>query len=344
MLTKIEEQTIRIHVSASEQIRSDLEALIGKSSFQVDIHADVMGKIGSAAIGKHLSTMERQQLEQFGRGQGESFLIIEGLPVQENLPNTPQQFNDDAGVQFTDCQLLGAIDLAGLQSIAFGYENYGRLARNVAPAKTEQLAVSSHGSKLDLAWHSDNSYEFENQGKLLFGSPSPRFLCFAGLRNLDAFGKPVATELLAVEEILSQASEELLQGLQRTAFEIMPGQSNAKQSIGAVPLLQYCRHTGEGLLRFNLNEGSTIGLDSNARNTIAELSELIASIEDRVIPIFLENGSFLAFDNYRTLHRRLSFDPGTDLSKARWLRRVFACMDRAHGHRIDAIHRPYVWN
>jgi len=342
MYKNIEEQTVRIHASAKEQIRTDLDALIGENSFQVDIHADVMGKIGSAAIGKHLSTVERHQLETFGRGRGESFLIIEGLPPQNFLPSTPQQFNDDSGVQFTDCQLLGAIDLIGVRSIAYSYENYGRLIRNVAPAKTEQLAVSSHGSKLDLKWHTDNAYEFENQGNL--ESPSPRFLCFAGLRNRDALGKPVATELLAVEEILNVASEDLRQGLRRNAFEILPGQSNVKQSIGAVPLLEYCRHTGKGLLRFNANDGQTIGLDNMAKGNIAELVELIASIEERVTPIFLEQGSILVFDNYRTLHRRTSFDPGTDLSKARWLRRCFACMDRCAGQRIDAVHRPFVWN
>jgi L-asparagine oxygenase len=337
----ITDQTIVLRASVRESIRSDIESLVGNVSFQVDIHADSMGKIGAAAIGKHLSVPDCQQLETFGRGQGKPFVLVVGLPTQTNLPNTPQQFHDDASVQFTDCLLLGAIELARIQPIAFLYENFGRVMRNVAPAKSESNAVSSHGSLLPLAFHTDNAYEFEGQGNQ--ESPAPRFLCFAGLRNQDAHGKPVPTELLAVDSILNASSARTVRGLRRKAFRIMPGQSNDREPIGPVPLLEECQRTGESLLRLNVNEGQTIGLDTAAKRCLVEITEVIESLEASVDSILVNPGSILMFDNYRVLHRRSSFDPG-ELSRARWLRRCFACIDRSNGRRLDPIHRPFVWS
>ncbi|MET8802912.1 TauD/TfdA family dioxygenase [Streptomyces sp. NPDC004546] len=38
----------------------------------------------------------------------------------------------------------------------------------------------------------------------------------------------------------------------------------------------------------------------------------------------LAPGQFLAFDNYRVLHRRQAFAPAEDEAEARWLRRCYA--------------------
>lgn len=337
----VADQIIHIRTTAKEQIRGDLESLIAGHSFQVDADADAMSHIGAAGIGKQLTIEERIMLEDFGDGISAPFLIIDGLPEIDPLPDTPQQFLDDAVAQFVDCQLLGAIRLAGLQSIAFEYENFGRIMRNVAPVGRESDAVTSQGAKQPLKLHTDNGYEFE--GSLCESSPAPHHLCFAGLRNKDSNGQPVATEILRVDDITNTAESGLLWTLQRKIFTIMPGQSNNRDPIGPVALLETSPASSQFWLRFNANDGQTLGQNQLADRAIAELKELLESLEDRVISINVQPGSILMFDNYRVLHRRSSFDPGDDLKLARWLRRCFSCQNRNNGRRVDRLHRPYVW-
>ena len=333
-------ETIVLRPAAKEQMRETLDALIGTQSFQVDLHADMMADLGAAALGRHLEVHDRSALRRFGNGTGEPFVIIEGLPVQDPMPWTPQAFHDDASVEFTDCTLLGAMRLFRIEPIAFSYENFGKLMRNVAPVKTAEKSVSSHGSKMVLEWHTDNAYAFEGNANL--GSPSPRFLCFIGLRNHDANGRPVATELITVDSIVEVATPRLLRAMQRKDFEIRPGQSNDRQSILNMPLLEFCPATNKPLLRFNANEGQTVGMKESARRTVREVGEVLESLANETIPILVEPGSILMFDNYRVLHRRSSFDAG-ELQTARWLRRCFASRNRDSGVYVDPIHRPCVW-
>lgn len=86
-------------------------------------------------------------------------------------------------------------------------------------------------------------------------------LCFAGLRNRDANGNPVPTEILCVSDIVDQASPKLLATIQQPIFRIMPGQSNSREPISHVPLLDRSTVTGESLLRFNCNGSQTVGLE-----------------------------------------------------------------------------------
>lgn len=338
---KTQGERVALRASAAEQIRYSLLNQIGDRSFQIDFAADTMADMGAAAIAPYLDTQDRFAFRRIGNGHGEPFLVIDGLPVQDNIPPTPQAFHDDATVAFTDALLLGCIRLARLEPIAVEYENFGRLIRNVCPVKSAAESVSSHGSKLPLEWHTDNAYEFE--GRSRSASPSPHFLCFAGIRNKDATGLPVATELLPVTSIIAAASNRLLNAMQKRIFEVKPGQSNDRSSLGRMPLLEYCELSGEPWLRFNANEGQTVGTTDNSKRTIIELAELVESLDDEIVSINVEPGSVLVFDNYRVLHRRKSFDAG-DLRSARWLRRCFAARDRDHGVYVDALNRPFVWS
>jgi L-asparagine oxygenase len=346
-----EEYTVRLRASRREHVRSMLEQGIANRSFMVDFDAEQMAFLGAAAISEALSFEDQQKLALFGRGLGLPLIAWEGLPSQSIIPNTPQGFGDDTQVVFADSMLLGAMRIAGLFPISFSYENFGRLMRNVAPNKIAENAISSHGAKLPLEWHSDNSYAFENgyrsprstgaHGQPL-GSPSPRFLCFVSMRNHDAGGNMVPTELLLAEELLSAIPERVQSILRRPIFEIRPGASNDRLSLKNMPLLETCSWTGENLLKFNANEGQTVGLTPIARRAVSEVSQRLLDLEDKTIPIYLAPGQILFFDNYRVLHRRGSFDPGP-LLQARWLRRCFGTTDPSAGAFVDREHRPYVW-
>ena len=342
LLRSIAKQTIQVSASGAAMIDNKLSRRIAKSSFVVDQHADEMAQIGAEVLGEYLLNAEVARLELFGEGVGEPYIVADGLPQQTPLPPTPQMFGDDSAVQFIDTQLLGLIRLAGLRPVAVSYENFGRLMRNVAPMAAAVASVSSWGAKEPLDFHTDNAYEFE--GMSGEGSPSPRFLCFSGLRNQDALGQPVPTELLRVMDIVQAADATLLKSLQQPEFRLMPGQSNDRSFIDNVPLLQKHPVTGEWLMRFNANGQQTVGITTAATAAVEFLKGLIQSLDDAVLPIVIRPGSFLMFDNYRVLHRRRSFEPGEDLGKARWLRRCFACQNLRNGKLLDIEHRPFVWN
>ncbi len=330
--------------------QSVLDGLNGQS-FTVDRDADTMALIGALALAKGLSLQDIQQLKEFGQGFNAPWLTVAGLPAQDNLPETPQGYGDDTEVLFSDSILLGGMMLAGLSPIAYSYENYGRLMRNVAPSKLAENTVSSHGAKLALEWHTDNAYAFQDGFRSPrstgtytrpMGSPSPRFLCFVALRNQEANGNPVPTELLAVDEILSQLPVRLIDKLRQPIYEIKPGSSNKRTSMRNMPLLESCPQTGVEWLRFNANEGRTLGRSKLAQRAVAEMTQRIEQMDSSSIPIYLEAGELLMFDNYRVLHRRKAFDPG-ELAHARWLRRCFGTTEPASGQYVDREHRPYVW-
>lgn len=342
---------LEIRRSLRESVRQSVLEGIRDQSFMVDVDADLMALIGATGLSRGLSPFDKRQLAEFGSGFALPWLIINGVPVQERLPETPQGYGDDTEVLFSDAMLLGAMLLAGVRPIAYSYENHGRVMRNVAPSKLAEETVSSHGAKLALQWHTDNAYAFEDgfrsprsSGEFVrpIGSPSPRYLCFVVLRNRDATGNPVPTELLPVDEILAALPERLIRMLRRPIYEIKPGSSNQRASMRQMPLLESCPRTGVSWLRFNANEGQTLGLTQPARRAVAEMTERIEQMGSRSIPICLEPGELLLFDNYRVLHRRKAFDPG-DFSQARWLRRCFGTTDPASGQFVDHEHRPYVW-
>jgi L-asparagine oxygenase len=342
---------LEIRHSMREMIRTAVLEGLGRRSLMVDVDADQMGLVGAAALANGIPLPDRQAMREFGQGFGLPWLVLRGLPAQEELPNTPQGYGDDTQMLFSDTMLLGAMQLAGLKPIAYSYENFSRVMRNVAPSKQEVDSVSSHGSKRDLHWHTDNAYAFEDgyrsprsTGSFIepVGSPSPRFLCFVGLRLNDGRGNAVPTELLPVDAILADMPKRLRNHLLRPIFEIRPGASNTRASMKRMPLLEVCPRTGAYLLRFNANEGQTLGLSTLATGAVTELSKMLEDMESRSIPIYLRPGEVLMFDNYRVLQRRKSFEPGA-WDNARWLRRCFGTTDPSSGQFVDRMHRPYVW-
>lgn len=342
---------LEIRHSMRELVRQAVLEGLGNRSFMVDTDADLMGLIGAAALANGLSQPERRAMSEFGQGFGLPWLVLRGLPLQEQLPKTPQGYGDDTQTLFSDTMLLGGMFLAGLKPIAYSYENFSRVMRNVAPSKLEVDSVSSHGSKRDLHWHTDNAYAFEDGYRsprstgshlLPVGSPSPRYLCFVGLRLNDGQGQAVPTELLPVDAILADMPKRLQNLLLRPIYEIRPGASNTRASMKRMPLLEVCPRTGAYLLRFNANEGQTLGLTTLATGAVTELSKRLEDMDSRSNPIYLRPGELLLFDNYRVLHRRKSFDPGA-WDEARWLRRCFGTTDPSGGQFVDRLHRPYVW-
>lgn len=332
---------ILIREEARHNIASRLAADIGNSSFLLERDAAEMGTIGASALIAELDSSDLGRAIRFGHGHGSPITTIDGLPVSRELPPTPRGFGDDSAVQVQDCLLLGAIEMIGGHPIAYEYENFGRLIRNVAPVSRHSTAASSHGAKTPLGWHTDNPWPFES--KFLDRSPCPRFLCFFGMRVNDGNGNPVPTEVLPVVDVLERCSKNLIERLMKPEFRVNPPESNDCDALVKTALLEPDRDGQPAFLRFNNGDGQIDGMTASACDAIAELSDVLADSDDVVIEIDVNPGTVLMFDNYRVLHRRRSFVPGDDMDAARWLRRCFACRNPDTGRFVDRRHRPFVW-
>jgi hypothetical protein len=338
---------IRIHPDKAIRIKSYMNDAIRGSRFSPDAHAAEMKARGGEILKSALAAREVQRLKQFGAGGTSPVLFITGLPRPDEIPPTPYRgYNvDQAKVAFADMLLLGVYDVAGIDPVSFTYENFGQLFRNVVPNPDSSGERSSHGSTEPLGWHTDNPCgRFEVENRMLSvadRSPIPRFLGFTPLRNRDATGKPVPTEVLTIDAALSRLDEVSFAALTEHEYQVNPPASNGTTALTEVPLL--VRRHGRYLARFNADENQVFGLTQRASAALENFKLALRAAADDVLAFDLEPTRLLVFDNYRVLHQRRGFDMGADWAAARWLRRCYGCMSLMNGVFADRVHQPYVW-
>lgn len=339
-------RVIDVKAEQAAQLEAAFNAALEGKRFIPDRDAREMMALGQREMTRCLAPTAVQQIRLFGTGQNSPVLVVKGLPAQKVIPPTPfLGFGDDAKTAFADMLLFGIYALMGVEPVAFDYENHARLLRNVAPTLAGKGQKSSQGYDLDLRWHSDNPCgPFEPKQHPVGArkrSPIPRFLGFTGLRNADANGKPVPTRVLPVAPVLATLPVNTLAALFQHEHVINAPASNSCAPLVRVPLLEEV--AGEYLLRFNFDPAQVQGTTKRARSALERLKAALEAATAEVIPVVVEPGTILVFDNYRVVHARDMFDPGADLSAARWLRRCYACHALANGIMVDPIHSPFVW-
>lgn len=338
---------IAIGTEQSAVIEQRIREATRTARFTPDAHAAEMKAIGGEILKASLKTRDIQKLRQFGLGRTSPVLFITGMPKIGEVPPSPiRGYNlDQSKVAFADMMLLGIYDVAGIDPVSFTYENFAQLFRNIVPNPDSANERSSHGSKEPLGWHTDNPCgRFEVEDRMLAVSdcsPIPRFLGFTPLRNRDASGEPVPTEVLPIDAALARLDDISFGRLTEHEFQVNPPASNETAPLIEVPLL--VRRGGRYLTRFNANEEQVFGLTEKARLALGALKRAMRDSEDDVLKFDLEPSRLLVFDNYRVLHMRRSFDMGSDWGTARWLRRCYGCMSLMSGDFADRVHQPYVW-
>ncbi len=328
-------------------VEQRLKAETTASRFLPDTHAAEMKAKGGDILKRSLKSRDIQKLRQFGLGRTSSVLSISGLPKIGEIPPTPYRGYDldQSKVAFADILLLGVYDVAGIDPVSFTFENFAQLFRNVVPNPDSANERSSHGSKEPLGWHTDNPCgRFEVEDRMLAvsdGSPVPRFLGFTPLRNRDASGNPVPTEVLPIDAALARLDDKSFTGLMEHQFQVNPPPSNTTAPLTEVPLL--VRRGGRYLIRFNADDDQVFGLTEKARQALEAFKVALHESAEDVLEFNLEPSRLLVFDNYRVMHRRRSFDMGSEWAAARWLRRCYGCMSLMNGVFADRVHQPNVW-
>lgn len=333
--------TLNIPPSVARIVRKEMERIASTNRFIAERDAREMQHRARVVFQTKMPRNMLDAIRAFGSGREQPILTIKGFLPLRFMPPTPcGGFCDDTLVAPADLILLGVLDVMGVYPIGYGYENLGRIFRNVVPAAKGER--SSHGYDRELPYHTDNPCgwleEFETISDDRSRSPIPRYLGFVGLRNRDKDNRPVPTDVLPIETILRALDAGTIQNAKLPEFQIEAPDSNSTAPLVGVPLL--LERNGVRAMRFAV--GGVKGMTEQAKRTIARLEDAIDNVAIDAEAIVTEPGDVTVIDDARVLHRRTAFDPG-DLRIARWMRRCYACLNLESGLFKDRYHRPYEW-
>ncbi|MEU8118667.1 TauD/TfdA family dioxygenase [Spirillospora sp. NPDC049024] len=309
----------RIEDEPRDLLKKETEERVAESDLDPDRDTEILARIGAWALRRTLPSEVLGALEGFS-ASGNHALLLSNLPRPEAPPTPVHGFADERLLAVTNALHLGLIRLLGLSPYAVGYENRGRLIRNVVPNPEATGTASSWGSDSEFFWHTDNPH-------LPFGGPDvnprpyvPRYLTFCVARNIEE----VPTEVMALETALDRIPEKTLKVLAAPVFEVAAPESNdladdgERRIYGRTAVLEL---DGDDGPRVRYDRGTTRGRDEAADSALDTWAAALATA-----PCWrpvLRPGHFLIFDNYRVVHRRDAFEPAPD-DQARWLRRCYA--------------------
>jgi L-asparagine oxygenase len=247
----------------------------------------------------HLPSRIQEELHEFFSLDGSGALLIENLPVDPDLPPTP-----DDGRRPSRKSAVSEAVLAGLiepHAKIFSYNNEkdGAPIHEVAPVAGKEDTPSNAG-RVPFPCHTDVAF--------LAPDFSPQGLALLGLRNPLA----AATSILALEKILDSAPQSLIDSLSKPIFH-HPSPSSFELAVSVTaPILWRERRGG---LRIAVQTHAVQPGNNEARSAIAELRALLASVEPHRVA--LTPGAALLFKNDRVLHARDA------VAGDRWLQRAY---------------------
>jgi L-asparagine oxygenase len=249
-------------------------------------------------------------------------LLIEGMPVDADLPPTPTSFNGHRPKEtyVSEASVLMIALLLG-EPVAYADEKDGVLVQNVFPIEAEKHAPSNESSDTDLGFHTELSFS-RKQPDLPLHLMSPDFLLLLGLRAAPL--ADAVTTLADAREFCKLLSHRALATLRQPLFQLRAPYSfthlngTDRPWSSAVPLLHGTVETPT--VAFDLACGVR-GIAPDAQEALEELRHAVSTPEVQS-HIRLGAGDLLVINNRRCAHARSRFHArfdGTD----RWLQRVY---------------------
>lgn len=307
----------RIEDSVRDLLGKEIAERVSVTRLDSDIDDAILAGIGAHALRRYMPGEVLHGIDAFAATASHAF-VLENLPMQADLPATPVAgFGDEPELAEMNAVHLGLIRLMNTTPFAVDFENDGRLIRNVVPNPAAAGATSSWGSDSEFFWHSDNPHQpFGPLGS----DPRiyvPKYLTFIAVRNQER----VPTELAAIEDVVVRLDDTTRERLMAQEFEVGAPVSNAEAMTRPLKDTAVLDHDADGRYRVRYDRGTTIGLTEAATEALDRWYAVLREVPAE--ELVLEPGMFLAFDNYRVLHRRRAFTPKPD-ADARWLRRCYA--------------------
>lgn len=247
-------------------------------------------------------------LNNFRRyGNSSGVIIIDGIPLDADLPATPMHANSVADTSCTSAAALLLILTRLGDPIAYIEEKQGALVHDICPVPGEEEQQQNTGS-VYFKLHTENA----------FHPNLPDFLGLICLRqDPDRRAKLITSSIL---EALPLLQENVIAVLREPRFRTRLAPSFLRGAVDRpymqpTPLLS-------GTIDYptmKVDYDDTIPLDSSAERAMNSLHEALQQVRREH---HLQEGALALLDNRVTVHGRTAFVPrydGTD----RWLQRMF---------------------
>jgi hypothetical protein len=302
----------RLEDRVRDLLGKEISERVAAGDLDSDADEAILASIGAHALNHYLPGEILQSLRLFS-ATGSHALVLSNLPVQDFPPSPVSGFAEEARLAEINAIHFGLIQLLGTTPFAVGYENSGRLIRNVVPVPGA-AGTSSWGADAEFFWHTDNPHlQFGERG----ADPRlyvPRYLTFYAVRNDER----VPTEIIAIEEVVERLDELTRRRLRSPAYTVgAPASNDTGRALSDASILELSTHGHH--VRFD--RGTTKAQSPEAREALEIWADVLEEVPAE--ELVLEPGEFLIFDNYRVLHRRRAFTPGP-APTVRWLRRCYA--------------------
>lgn len=249
-------------------------------------------------------------------------LLIEGMPIDADLPPTPTGFDGNGAKEtcVSEASILMIALILG-EPVAYADEKRGVLVQNVYPIEAEKHAPSNESSDTDLGFHTELSFSRNHPDRPLHVT-SPDFLLLLGLRPAPL--ADAVTTLADASKFSKLLSRRALATLTQPLFQLRAPYSFThpdgieRRWSSAVPLF----HGTESIpmVAFDLACGVR-GIAPDAREALEELRRVVSRPEVQS-QVRLRAGDLLVINNRKCVHARSRFHArfdGTD----RWLQRVY---------------------
>ncbi len=250
--------------------------------------------------------LRRSVLELKNRMSRYPYLVLRGLPTDENLPPTPL----DSRRPRVDFFLIGewfsaAISKALGEPFGMLQQNEGELLQHNSPVKLHETAQSGESSKTELLFHTDGS----------FLPLTPDYNVITCLRPDQA--REAVTSFSSLDDVLAELPSHLRAVLAQPRF-LADGVEYDYDEVND----RGNRHHHVAILRGGTKEQPFIFYDQDIhRATDAETAEALAALdtllEAKAQRVKLEAGDTVLFDNRRCVHKRSPFTALYD-GKDRW--------------------------
>lgn len=312
----------------SKLYKEATEAVAELGESQIDHCWEAAGAIGASIWKRSLTAGTLAALEMWKSNTVSTTIILDDFLREKdfspNLPPTPVDrglLATENQVRWADILLLGLMKLINLHPTAIHAENEGHLVRNVIPSQSKTEEQSSHGSLKPFTWHSDQLNC--NLRREPIDAACPDALCFIVLRNSEE----VKTRIVSNEIVLDELRYKSVRLLRDPHFRIAKPESNDLRNDQLFPTLDSTRvivpnEDGSNFVRYDPQAVSVANrVYKGHRQALRDLESVLRKIE--VEPLVFRPGQFIIFKNRKVLHSREAFQPNPDLSKARWLRRIY---------------------
>jgi hypothetical protein len=300
-------------IQIGEKERLSFLKLIEKS--QVSPYRDFETFFVQAALAfRQLSERVRRPLIEFRRlGNTAGALLIRGLPVDSNLPITPEDSHRSVN-KTTWASEFSIAAFASVLGDPFAYiqEKEGEIFQNICPTRQNELMLSSESSKILLDFHTETA----------FHPFMPDYVALYCLRQ--DHDKQARTLVSGIRKMYLELSLDQKFLLRQPLFEAGVDYSFGNRNLtrgGCLVTPVLFGEEADPLLRFDpdLMKGKT----AESQKILVELNRIAHRV---AVYVILEPGDLLIIDNKRAVHARTIFNPRYD-GNDRWLQRMFVTRD-----------------